>query len=577
VVEFPRSELREIGLKWGAIGGATVGAIWAPIRRGSDGPYNVNIPATQSGLPITGADGTQAVRLPSALNILGGINLGLNAQLNLLEQSGQASVLAEPQLSARNGAKASFLAGGEFPYSVSNLTGTTIIFRSYGIKLDISPKVDRNSVIRATIQAEISSIDASVSTAGGPALLSRKIDTEFNVRSGETIVLAGLLQRNTSNDIDKVPMLGDVPVLGALFRSKRFQNKETELVIFVTPTVVDSHSPGLVDRVERTTERLQQQMGRQPYLSNPLQPNTDASDFNRVPPNRSKPVSLSTSPVNTAPAVQAAAPVVLVSPTTSAVATLRPAADPAKVPAAVIPVTAIAAAPIESVPGVPAIQASGSSAVATTLEPKPAIPPVSRNVGKILLQINVESTSMRAAPDSRSPVLLQLGRGAVVQLSDRPGPHQSMNFWRAVSVGSVEGWVASSAVTPLKLETIVVPNPNTDLSLVASQGRMVGMHSIASSALPKTSTAVTTGVATATSGSFAVSSATSRYRVLLDGLALRVAPDVNALTVAKLDVGLIVEGAPDQAQGYWTAIKLEGKQGWVATQWLVPQGAPLQK
>jgi pilus assembly protein CpaC len=98
------------------------------------------------------------------------------------------------------------------------------------------------------------------------------------VRSGETIVLSGLLQRTTSNDIDKVPVLGDLPVLGALFRSKRFQNRETELVVFVTPTIVDTRAPGLVERVERTKERLGEHMGPTPFLSDPLQPQTDAGE-----------------------------------------------------------------------------------------------------------------------------------------------------------------------------------------------------------------------------------------------------------------------------------------------------------
>jgi len=292
VVEFPKSELREIGLKWRAVGGSTLAATWLPLRYGrppQNTQYTLNIPADQGGLPLTVQDATNGAPLPTSLNILGGLNLGLSAQLNLLEQEGRASILAEPQLSARNGAKASFLAGGEFPYSVANVNGVTIVFKPYGIKLDISPKVDRNGVIRATIQAEVSSIDASVSSPAGPALLMRKTDTEFNVRSGETIVLSGLLQRNTSTDIDKVPLLGDLPVLGALFRSKRFQNKETELVVFVTPSVVDSNSPGLVDRVGRATQRLQERLGNPPYLGEALQPNAPAGEFNRAPEKLTKP------------------------------------------------------------------------------------------------------------------------------------------------------------------------------------------------------------------------------------------------------------------------------------------------
>ncbi len=289
VVEFPKAELRELGLKWNVTGGAAIGGIWQPIRRGNDGPYQINIQSGQnSPAPIsgvsTGSNVPVPVLLPKALNVIGAINLGLNAQLNLLEQSGKASILAEPQLSTRSGYKASFLAGGEFPYSVSSINGVTILFKPYGIKLDIEPKIGRNGVIRAVIDSEVSAIDPSITSAGGPALLTRKTKTEFNVMNGETIVLAGLLQRNASTDIDKVPMLGDIPVLGALFRSKRFQNKETELIVFVTPTIVDSRAPGLVDRVERTAERLSENLGKSPYLSDPLQPNSDAAKFNQAPP-----------------------------------------------------------------------------------------------------------------------------------------------------------------------------------------------------------------------------------------------------------------------------------------------------
>ncbi|HET9642449.1 MAG TPA: pilus assembly protein N-terminal domain-containing protein, partial [Burkholderiaceae bacterium] len=119
VVEFPTSALKEIGLKWNSTGGAGIAGIWAPIRRGNDGPYQLNIQTGQNNAPpITSPGGQQAVPMPSGLNALGALNMGLNAQLNLLAQDGRAAVLAEPQLSARNGAKASFVAGGEIPYAV---------------------------------------------------------------------------------------------------------------------------------------------------------------------------------------------------------------------------------------------------------------------------------------------------------------------------------------------------------------------------------------------------------------------------------------------------------------------------
>ncbi|WP_235953466.1 type II and III secretion system protein family protein [Noviherbaspirillum galbum] len=278
VVEFPRTELRDIGLKWNAAaGGAGAGVIWSPFRSG-DGVFQLNIPSPSgSALPVgtSQVQGAAGVPAPSGLNALAAVNLGLTAQLNLLARDGRATILAEPQLSTRNGSTASFVAGGEIPYTVASITGVTVAFKSYGIKLNVSPRVDSTGVIRARIGAEVSAIDPSVSSPGGPALLTRRTDAEFNVHSGETIVLSGLLQRDNSTDIDKVPLLGDLPVIGALFRSKRFQNKETELVVFVTPTLVDSHTPAMAERVDRTAERLRRDLGRPPYLSDPLQPGPD--------------------------------------------------------------------------------------------------------------------------------------------------------------------------------------------------------------------------------------------------------------------------------------------------------------
>lgn len=271
VVEFPTSVLKETGLKWTGTGGAAVGAIWEPIRNGGDGPYQVNI---QGGGPITGIDGG-TTKLPRSLNLLSAVNMGLNAQLSLLAQDGRATLLAEPQLSARSGTKASFVAGGQIPYATVSQNGTSVQLQTYGVKLDIKPQVDRRGVIRAEISTEVSSIDRSITTPVGPGLLLRRTNTEFNVRDGETIVLSGLLQRETSTDIDKVPLLGDIPILGALFRSKRFQNKETELVVFVTPRVVSADTASMRERVQKTTERLEQRMGPTPYLSDPLQPGRD--------------------------------------------------------------------------------------------------------------------------------------------------------------------------------------------------------------------------------------------------------------------------------------------------------------
>jgi pilus assembly protein CpaC len=260
VVEFPTTALKEIGLKWGATGGMALGGVWMPFKRGTTSPYEINLISGQnSPAPIVDNpnDPYQGVPLTRSFTALSVLNMGLNAQLNLMEENGTATILAQPTLSTRSGAKATFLAGGEFPYSVSNINGTTIQFKPYGIRLDIEPRVDHNGVIRARIVSEVSDIDTSISTTAGPALRTRKTETEFNVMEGGTIVLSGLLTRNTSATLDKVPFLGDIPVLGALFRSKRFQNNETELVVFVTPVAVDRNTLAQEQSMAQAVTRLE--------------------------------------------------------------------------------------------------------------------------------------------------------------------------------------------------------------------------------------------------------------------------------------------------------------------------------
>lgn len=258
VVEFPITALKEIGLKWRATGGIAFGGVWMPFSRGNDGPYQINlISGQQTPAPITPPGGNGPYVLPSSLNVLSVLNMGLNAQLNLMEQNGTAVILAQPTLSARSGTKAKFLAGGEFPYTVSTINGPTVQFKPYGIRLEIEPRVDHNGVIRAKIFSEVSDIDTSIPTVSGPALRSRTTETEFNVMTGGTIVLSGLLRRDVSTSIDKVPFLGNIPVLGALFRSKRFQNNETELVVFVTPVAVDKNSMALEESMAKAALRLQ--------------------------------------------------------------------------------------------------------------------------------------------------------------------------------------------------------------------------------------------------------------------------------------------------------------------------------
>ena len=151
-------------------------------------------------------------------------------------------ILAEPRLAVRSGGEAKFLAGGEFPISISNINGTTIEFKEFGIKLDVKPEVDKKNNIRADVTTEVSAIDNSVAVDNVPGLLTRRTETQVSMKSEETLVISGLINQELSKDVQRLKFLGDIPILGALFRSKSFRDRKSELVIFITPKVFDADS-----------------------------------------------------------------------------------------------------------------------------------------------------------------------------------------------------------------------------------------------------------------------------------------------------------------------------------------------
>ena len=156
--------------------------------------------------------------------------------------------MAEPNLIARSGQTASFLAGGEFPIPVSAEEGQiTVSYKKYGIGLDFKPTVLKDSLISLDIAPEVSSVDASASYQIGdisvPGFIVRRASTSIDLKSGQSFMMAGLLQ--TQNDIatQQLPGLGKLPVLGPLFSSKSYMRRETELVIIVTPYLVKPIDP----------------------------------------------------------------------------------------------------------------------------------------------------------------------------------------------------------------------------------------------------------------------------------------------------------------------------------------------
>jgi pilus assembly protein CpaC len=236
VAEVSRNRLRDLGTSYTYQGSPGAGGY----MNTGQGPSALSSPPAQ---PMGGIIG--GALSSSALNLLvmGGNTLGM---LRLLQTQGALRALAEPNIIAMDGQTASFLAGGEFPIPIvqsdGSRTGVTIVFKEYGVRLNFKPTIIDEDHIRLELEPEVSTIDFSngVKFDGFiiPALRTRRAKTGIELRDGQSFALAGLLDNNEIRSISKVPVIGDIPVLGALFKSKSFQKNETELMFIVTAQLV---------------------------------------------------------------------------------------------------------------------------------------------------------------------------------------------------------------------------------------------------------------------------------------------------------------------------------------------------
>lgn len=231
VLEFKKRALKSLGINWAqSVNGPTFGVV-------SDWRTN-NVFRAGDASGLTLGAGLTALPLDVGTKAYFGLTSSVASVIDLLIQNGHARLLAEPNLSCRSGGKADFRAGGEIPYpTTGSMGGTNVEFKSYGVALSMEPHADPDGYIATKINVEISSIDPAVTVMGLPGILSRVTSTELNVKSGQTMVLAGLLSSEASETVNRVPGLSAIPILGELFKSKGFQSSETELVILVTPSV----------------------------------------------------------------------------------------------------------------------------------------------------------------------------------------------------------------------------------------------------------------------------------------------------------------------------------------------------
>ena len=264
---------------------------------GSDGGTFGSATGNGAGL-VPDVDGQGVLRLDSVTGSFGvfrkafsALGLNINATLDALERKGLVKTLAEPTLVALSGETASFLAGGEFPVPVQQSNGgggeggggITVEFKPFGVSLAFTPTVLADGVINLQVEPEVSSIDPSASiTVNGltiPGLQTRRANTVLELRDGESFALAGLIRRDFATTVRQVPLLGSIPIIGALFRSTGFQKGETELVIVVTPRIVQPVKAGQIqlptDRVQDPHELDLFLMGRTDKAVgiNPLDPN----------------------------------------------------------------------------------------------------------------------------------------------------------------------------------------------------------------------------------------------------------------------------------------------------------------
>lgn len=215
IAEVARNVDRQLGIRWSASSGFGNGGRIGVIGGGgvsNDATYSIGVGLTRGSFSI-------------------------DVLLQALSEEGLVTIMAEPNLTARSGEPARFLAGGEYPYAVVNDDENTIQFKDFGIGLSFTPTVMSNNQISLKVATEVSELDFA-KNADMPSLNTRRAETTVDLASGQSFAIAGLMQNSSSQSMARMPGMGTIPVLGALFRSNSFKRGQSELVIIVTPVVV---------------------------------------------------------------------------------------------------------------------------------------------------------------------------------------------------------------------------------------------------------------------------------------------------------------------------------------------------
>jgi pilus assembly protein CpaC len=254
--EMQRSVAKDLGVSLGAIGGGSNGV------DGRTGTYlNPLNTVSPSVIPTAGTRGALGIGFSAG-------SVQFAVLLEALEAKGVVRTLAEPNLTALSGQEATFLGGGEYPVPVASSDGISIEYKPFGVELSFTPTVVDGDIINLQMTAAVSSIDTTVTveTDAGAinAFKRRETSTTVEMRDGESFAVAGLLQDDFRNANSQLPWIGDVPILGALFRSSSFQRNQSELVIIITPYLV---SPTKGDAFALPTDRVRLPTEREFFLN----------------------------------------------------------------------------------------------------------------------------------------------------------------------------------------------------------------------------------------------------------------------------------------------------------------------
>jgi pilus assembly protein CpaC len=270
--EVDRKRLESYGLNLFSTGGANTVGSSSTQQFGAVGP-NTN----------GSGSGNSPLSINSLLNLfVFRTDLNFGAILADLQQRNILQMLAEPNLLAVSGSPARFLAGGEVPYPVvsgaglGNQATVTIQFKPYGVKLEFTGDVGDDGMIRLTVAPEVSSLDyGNAVTISGfvmPAISTRRAETVVELKSGQSFGIAGLLDERTTAQLSKMPGFGDIPILGAFFKSKATNRSTTELMVFVTPQIVDPLNPGATPQANPEAPKMPIENGVPKGFDQSIQP-----------------------------------------------------------------------------------------------------------------------------------------------------------------------------------------------------------------------------------------------------------------------------------------------------------------